>query len=282
VQPVSAATGDIATPDLSVRISGPYSTIGSASITYTVTVRNNTRTLISPDGDALVVGADVPSFIVQDAFPSATSIVGWIAPTGYSCAATVTSGPAISCNGGPLTMNSTANFYVTVKPGYAGTFSSKAIVDPYNNISEFSESNNTATFATTVATDLSIAMSATPTPAIAGQPLTYTLNVSNTGTVAAQGVGVQWHAYSITPISIASNVYGFACAFQQGAEVVDYYLNCSGGTVPAGSSVHIVFSVTPGGGVVTTINASATVDPSNVIPEINETNNSATLTTIVS
>src|SRR5207248_10722125 len=107
--------------------------------------------------------------------------------------------------------------------------------------------------------------------------LTYKLVVGNSGQSAAGGVEVR----DPLPAGLIFDSYddvdhaGFTCLLQPG-NVVD----CTGGTVPAASVVHLTLLVAapPTTGPITN---TVYVDPNNAIFEPDETNNTATQTTTV-
>ena len=105
--------------------------------------------------------------------------------------------------------------------------------------------------------------------------LVYTFVVGNSGIVPATGVVVRDPLPAGLTFDSFTTTGGFACAVDP-ANVV----TCTGGSIPAQSTVNIVFTLAapPTTGTITN---TVTVDPTNAIFESDETNNVASATTTV-
>ncbi|MCD8487773.1 MAG: S8 family serine peptidase [Desertifilum sp.] len=124
-------------------------------------------------------------------------------------------------------------------------------------------------------TDLTITKTDNPDPVTAGQPLTYTLTVINQGPTSASGIVVRDTlplGFTVTNIAGGDGFTGT----QQG-QVVTF----TGGTLAAGASATLTITGTAPT-TAGTITNTAIVDPDNLIPEFNETNNTVSITTTVS
>jgi predicted extracellular nuclease len=120
--------------------------------------------------------------------------------------------------------------------------------------------------------DLTIAQADSPDPVIVGNPLTYTLTVSNSGTANASGISVEY----TLPSGVTFNGTTIANGFT--ANVSGGVVTFSGGSINAGSNAILTVNVTPNStGTITS--GAATVDPNNTIAESNETNNTAAVIT---
>ncbi|MEH2347596.1 MAG: CARDB domain-containing protein [Nostoc sp.] len=116
--------------------------------------------------------------------------------------------------------------------------------------------------------DLTISQADSPDPVIVGNPLTYTLTVSNSGTANANGISVEYTLPSGIIFNGTTVANGFTAS--QSGGVVTF----SGGSINAGSNATLTVSVTPNS-TGTLTSGTAIVDPNNTIAESNETNNSA-------
>jgi len=136
-----------------------------------------------------------------------------------------------------------------------------------------------ATATATPGVDLQISKIDAPDPVPNGQPLTYTVVVTNVGTIAATNITVIDQVdLGLLPIGAAGDS-GFVCSIDA---VFTNAVTCTGGNIGAngGATITIVTQpfANPCDGTVFT--NTVTVDPSNTIPESNETNNVAQIATI--
>jgi len=177
------------------------------------------------------------------------------------------SNTSVECRGGSLAMDDYATITIVVRAQtYASTINATAKVDPLNEIAERSETNNSASFSTTVnpyipppPSLLLTSHVSGPTSASVGQTVTYTVNVDN-NSVAASNVETWFEAglgYTLRGVH-SSN---FSCAAGSGMVVVD----CSGGSMPTGGtdltySVDITFNNAGCTGL------TAVLDPNGLIP----------------
>ena len=127
--------------------------------------------------------------------------------------------------------------------------------------------------------DLAISQSASPDPVTAGQPLTYTLTVTNNGTGDLTGVRADFVLPAATTYSSNTGNSNFSGNYDSGSNTVRF----TGGNLNAGSSATLTVVVTPTTSAAVTSNGSSvTVDPADVLAESDESNNNAaTITTTV-
>lgn len=173
-----------------------------------------------------------------------------------------------------------------------GVYTNQAIVDPGNLIPEGNETNNATSTTTTVkvgtpANYIDLRTTKTgPADVTPGSLITWTVTAINDGTNPAFGVVVRDSLPSGTTFVSATDDLGGAGAFTCGE--AGGVVACTGGTLDG--SLDLV----PGVGTQrtltikanaplanTTVQNQVVVDPSNAIPEGDETNNSATFTTTV-
>ncbi|HEY2413809.1 MAG TPA: right-handed parallel beta-helix repeat-containing protein [Pirellulaceae bacterium] len=179
---VATDVDTVVLPSTDLQISktdGVTSVNAGSPLTYTIIVSNA--------GPTAVTGATV-----TDTFPAAF--------TGASFT-TSQSGGASGFSNGSGNINQTVNLPVgssitytvngTVSPTATGNLSNTATVTGPAGVTEINTGNNTATDTDTVIAalpDLTITKDDSPDPVTAGQNLTYTITVNNTGTAAAQNV----------------------------------------------------------------------------------------------
>ncbi|MCC5641830.1 putative Ig domain-containing protein [Nostoc sp. CHAB 5824] len=116
--------------------------------------------------------------------------------------------------------------------------------------------------------DLTINLADSPDPVIVGNPLTYTLTVSNSGTANASGISVQYTLPSGVTFNGTTVANGFTASLSGG--VVTF----SGGSINAATNATLTVSVIPNS-TGTLTSGTAIVDPNNTIAESDETNNTA-------
>jgi uncharacterized repeat protein (TIGR01451 family) len=195
-----------------------------------------------------------------DTIPTNTTFVSFAVPAGWNCGASI---PAvggtgtISCSIASLAVNATASFPLVVKvnqgvppitpgpPPTPTTISNTANINiPCSAASDPNCANNTVTTTVNVASpteaDVAITKTASPEPVNQGTNLTYTLQVTNNGPAAAQGVTVTDQIPSQVTFTSVSTTQG-ACAYTTATTTVSCTLN----------------SIGVGGLVIVTINASA-------------------------
>jgi uncharacterized repeat protein (TIGR01451 family) len=240
-----------AAADLSVtKTDSPDPVNAGQNLTYHVTVTNN--------GPDRAVGVTL-----NDPLPAGVSFVS-VTPGSPTCSGTTT----ISCALGELASGASTSVDIVVKPTQPGALSNTATVSSGTVDPNFD--NNTATATTTVvAADLSIAMTDSPyDPAHVGQPLTYTITVTNLGPQTATGVSVR----DTLPKSTGFGSASASCTRSKTIVV------CSLGTLAPGqtATVTIVVKPTQKGTITNTATVSATspADP-------NLDNNTATEKTTV-
>ncbi len=245
---------NLAEADLSLtKTDSPDPVPAGGNVTYTLTAANN--------GPSAATGVTI-----TDTLPASVTFVS----ASSGCA---NSGGTVTCTIGTLASGATASRTITGRTTEVGTFTNTATVagDQFDP----NPTNNTASASTTVtaAADLAVTVTDAPDPAQLGQPLRYTIVVTNYGPSPASGV-------TLTVLLPKNAGYSFATT-QQGkctAKPSKSTVTCSIGTMVAGASVTVIIEVKPTakGQLVTTASVKATspADP-------NQANNAATATTTV-
>ena len=249
VNPISAsanlALGMTASPTLAVA-GGQYA--------YTLNVTN-----LGPD--------DASDALLTNVLPAGLMVVSQAVSQGvinYS-------GGAAIVDLGPLSAGSNATVSITVSPGSSGTYVSTAAVasaeidlNTTNNIAVVSELVNDAS------ADVQLLVKDAPDPVVVGHPLMYTMTVSNAGPNDANNVVV-------ANTQLAAAVYQSATTSQGTFSVIGSQVNFIVGTLPAGGSALLQFTVVPGS--VGTLSGSAVVSASTGDPV--PANNTANFSTSV-
>jgi uncharacterized repeat protein (TIGR01451 family) len=234
------------------------------NLTYTVIVTNTTA------------AATVANAIVTDTLPASVTIIS-TTPTQGTCG---NLNPRV-CNLGSMPGGSTAQVVIVVIPNTTGTITNSAEVgytDPdVDPDIDPNPGNNTDSVNTTVdpLADLSITKGDSIDPVVAGDPLVYTLGVSNAGPSAAAGVTVtDTLPVALTSISVTPGAPTCTLSGQT--------LSCSLGTLVSGGSTSVTISgvVVSGTAQGTVLSNTAAVSATTSDPFFG--NNQATQTTTVS
>jgi uncharacterized repeat protein (TIGR01451 family) len=211
------------------------SVVAGESVVYTVTVSN-----VGPNA---VTGA-----VVNSAFPAQLSGTTWtcVPSGGASCAPTSGSGDWINKTLN-LPVGSSVTFTVTgdLASTATGNLVSTVSVATPDGINELTPTDNTSTLSTPISVRGDLAITRTSNPAVpqAGQPITYTLTVTNAGPSTVVGATV----VNIFPISVTNVLWNCGAT--------------SGSACPSSGSGSINAPVTlaPGGNAVFT--ATGVVSP---------------------
>jgi uncharacterized repeat protein (TIGR01451 family) len=226
---------------------GPF--VAGTAISWTIQVHNN-----GP--------SDAPAVVVNDAAPSGLNTVTASSSQG-SCTTVVV------CSIGTMANGATVSITVSgiVSPSYvAATMDNTA--DVSSGAPDPKPADNTKTVSSPIGTvaDLTISKSATPTRAVPGSPITWTIIVRNNGPSDAQAVAVN----EVLPAQISGVVTGSS----QGSCVGT---TCSLGTLPVNGTATITVDALVDPALQVAISNTATVTSSTTDPNV--ANNSVTLLT---
>ena len=221
----SAAT-NLVTADVAVTKSGSPATVAAGdNVTWTIVVTNN-----GPGAASNVT--------LNDVLPANTTFVS-LNQSGVAFNCTTPAAGAngtVTCNTATLTNGASTTFTLVAKTAQstpAGTLSNTANVSSTSPLDP-TPANNSATSQTTVAlVDLSLTKTLSPGPYVAGQQVTFTLTVTNNGTVPATNVVVT----DVLP----PNMFA-ASTTPPGACTGTLTVTCTAATLGAGATT--VFTIT--------------------------------------
>jgi uncharacterized repeat protein (TIGR01451 family) len=160
--------------DLAVTKSGPTAAAVGTDVAYTITVSN-----AGP--------SDASAVTLSDTLPAQMSFVSMQQNSGpvFNCSGTTT----VTCTIASFVSGASASFTLTVHVNGAGSISNTATISA--TTSDPNPGNNTASASTTASfVDLAIVKSVSAGPYVVGAPVTFTLTVTNNGTLAATNVVV--------------------------------------------------------------------------------------------
>jgi uncharacterized repeat protein (TIGR01451 family) len=197
----------------------PDPVIAGNPLTYTLTITNN-----GP--------SDAQSVVVTDTLPSEVTYSG-VSTTSCSQA-----GGVVTCTLGTMTPGASATVTITtdVPLGIFGSLQNQAEVS--SSTTDPDTGNNTVVETTTAKVEANLAISKTddPDPVFAGQPLTYTLTISNTGSYTATNVVV-------TDTLPAKVIYSLATPDQGICTHASGEVTCTLGTILPGGTATIIVTV---------------------------------------
>ena len=258
----------IAVSDLSISKTGPAAAIAGTDITYDLSITNG--------GPSTATGV-----VIEDVVPAGVTILSVSGSDGATCNAGTPGDPFLptTCSFGNLAPSAsrTMTIEVHVLPGTLGVIHNDARVS--SEVFDDDLSDNLATVATDVSgeADLSIVKVDTPDPVLAGDPLTFTMTVSNAGPSTAYDVKITDTLPAGTTFASGEDGNGATvCALIQPNVVV-----CDLGTMGPGTSVivYLTVDVDPSLDPGTILTNTATVSSSTTDPD--PSNNTATSQTAV-
>ena len=247
-----------AAPNLNINKSASKSTVTAGeTFDYTVTASNV--------GNATASGA----IMVEDTLPTEVTYQNATATNGFTCSE---SSGTVTCSGSDLAAGASTvvTIEVTVNDGVTSSFTNTASVSGAGQ----SKSASVTTNVGGASIDLVLSdITDTPDPANVGQNVSYTFEVTNSGTNASGAFDITAAMDDMTGLTFigASASQGFTC----GAIVVDTVI-CSGAGLPSGQTteVKVTFQVTAGSPSTHTLTVNA--DSGDAVAEASEANNQQT------
>jgi len=227
--------------------------VGGASDFYQVRVENQ-----GPQ--------DATGVTLTESLPPGLQLVS-VQPAQGSCSGS----SSITCSFGAMTDASSTEVRFTVSAVSAGSFTDELHIA--SQVSDGNSKNDSLSFAVTakIPPDLVVSGSASKSAAITGDVVTYTIEVANVGSTAAMNVlfvdSLSDRTLSVS--SLSSSQGTCAAGYSRGAQ--EERIDCSIGTVNAGTKVSISFALTMGQSEVVTNSLSVSAD----VPDSNPGNNSA-------
>jgi uncharacterized repeat protein (TIGR01451 family) len=167
-------TTSVPKPDLRISVQGPSTIADNTNTTYQLTVNNA----------GSVNAVDVR---VVNTLPAGFSFVSASGNSLFACANTPPGSLTVTCTGGRVNAGSNATITIIANSGGQNASSllkDTAVVDPYDQIDEIDELNNTGSLVSVSGTDaaqtgLQITKTDAPDPLRPGDQLTYTITVKN-------------------------------------------------------------------------------------------------------
>jgi uncharacterized repeat protein (TIGR01451 family) len=215
------------------------SVIAGGTLTYTIPIINR-----GP--------SDAPGVILTDTLPAGVTFVAATSSQGAGCSE---SGGAVVCDLDylPNGASATITIVVTVDPTTTGTVTHTTAV--ISQASDPDTVDNQLDRPATVrgAADLGVAQLVAPDPAIAGRPLTYTLNILNSGPADATDVTIISRPPPGTTFISACSEQELNCTESNGT------VTCELGDLPNGVSASVAIRVTVDPSATGTIVHSVTV-----------------------
>ena len=221
----------MAVADLSVDKSGPATATAGTDITYTLSIVN--------DGPSTAQGV-----VVTDVVSTGAQILSVSGSGGATCNAGVPGDAALPsvCSFGNLAPGDarTMTVQVHVLPDFAGALHDDARVTSSTFDNDLSDNLDTIVTDVTGSADLSITKSDSPDPVLAGDELTYTINVTNSGPSTANDVEITDELPDGTTFVEGVDGNGATvCALVQPGTVI-----CDLGSMAPGASVTVYLTVT--------------------------------------
>src|SRR5439155_1558376 len=224
---------------------------------------------------------------MNDLLPPLTTFQSMATPAGWTCTTPAAgSTGTVSCTTATLASGATATFTLVVQVSPAApdgsTIANTATVSSITFDPNLANNTATATTAVRAEADLAITKSDSPDPVRPRGTLTYTIAVSNAGPNAAASVTMDdllppltaFHSMQ-TPPAWTTFQSAQDCTFTSPSTV-----SCTFGTLAAGSSVS--FDIVVHISVLRTAALTNTANVRGNETEMNQSNNTATATTVVS
>jgi uncharacterized repeat protein (TIGR01451 family) len=236
--------------DVTINISGPTAANAGDAFTYTVRISNNQL----PDADGAPFTIALPSG-ATGVGASCVAAAGATCPVALSVSnATVAGSPATLPHLGTLTLTITGRFGVPSP----SSVSVVGHIDPPAGTTDSDTTSNDSSVSTAMnnTADVSVTKTQSADTIAAGDPVTYTMTVANTGPAAADQTSVRdtvsWDTsrYSSADVHVVSctTTGGVACPSIPADQTLassDNVLQANTGEFPPGSSFTLTYTLDP-------------------------------------
>ncbi len=268
----TATTPLTASADLGITNSAPASVVAGQTLSYTITVTN-----AGPSNATNVNVAGAIPASTTFASVSASGAGGWFCTT-----PPIGSAGNVSCLNADLGPgSSTITLVVTVDPATtAATISGTVSVSSSTSDPVPGNASATATTNVTTAADLALSNTASATSVINGQPITYTLVVTNQGPSVAAGVSLTDAIPANTTFTALTAAAGWSCTTP--AVGATGTVSCSNPTLPPGTATFSLTVTVDASAPVTVIANTASVSATTSDPQPGNGTATATTSTPVS
>ncbi|MEG1703138.1 MAG: DUF3794 domain-containing protein, partial [Niameybacter sp.] len=229
--------------------------VAGAPIAYALTVKNAGPS----DAQNVVLSEAVPPSILNPEY-STDNGVTWQPWTGNLSLGTLVAGTG-----------QTILLRGTVSPSATGSLTTTATVASPTKDPNLANNTSSNTVQITTSADVGIAKTSTPNPAIPGNPITYTLTVTNAGLSDAQSV--------LVTDAVASSLDTPEYSLDGGSTWQPWVGSLNIGILPANKSQVIKITGTVNKGV--TGNLTNTASITSITPDPNPANNTVTIRTLV-
>jgi uncharacterized repeat protein (TIGR01451 family) len=191
-------------PDLLLSVQGPAQIGEFQDVRYDLTVNN-------------AGSAHATEVTVINTLPGGFSFLSASGTSLFVCANTPPGSLTVTCTGGRVNAGTNATITINAKSGAdPGPFKNTAVVDPYNEIAESNELNNTGSLvsakpAPPAQTDLTITKTDLVDPIRPGDNETYKIHVVNTAATRADSVSVVDSTQGLDAASVQATTTKGAC-----------------------------------------------------------------------
>jgi uncharacterized repeat protein (TIGR01451 family) len=242
----------------------PATVAAGQALTYTLTLKNNGSSTLLP-ADVLQVVDNLPAGFTASSFTPAAGT--YTSTNGNWTGLTLASGQSTT-----LTITG-----ILSPAALAGTLTNTATVTSPAGITDPDLTNNTATntVSTTRVIDLGVTKSALPDPAVAGQPLTYTITLTNYGPGTLLATDVTQVADNL-PVGFNTPVYTSATGSYTSSTG-----NWTGLTLASGQSATLTVAGSVTANATGSLSNTATVTVPAGVTDPASGNNTSTITTPV-
>lgn len=223
--------------DLSVSVTDtPDPVLPGGTLTYQATVTNNGPSDMTTAGEVSIVIPASPNATFSDATPGCTNNAG-----------------TVTCAVSPLALGANTSVTVTMSVGSSVTSSLSGSATVSSTDTDPTVSNDTVNVTTGIKTaDLSLAISNSPQPVVAGDLVTYTITIDNLGPDGATNVTVS----DTLPAELTFDSGSIACS------AVSQVVTCNLDSIASGNNKQATITALVGSDVTAAFDNTASVSAS--------------------